>query len=122
MGIVQRRDDIGQDDEGVITYNVYIDIVDPDEELKSGMTVDVDIVTNELADVLAVPNTAVKPYQGGKSVRILNRETDELENIPVTIGIKGEIYTQILDGIQEGDEIVVSLTNDKVERSGAFGF
>lgn len=122
MGIVRRLDDIGKDDEGVITYNVYLDIVNPESELKSGMTVDVDILTNELTEILSVPNAAIKPYQGGKSVRILNRDTQELENVPVTIGVKGEKYTQILDGIEEGTEIVVSLTNDKAERTGPLGF
>lgn len=122
MGVVSRIDDIGQDSEGVITFKVYVDIVNPDDRIKSGMTVDVDILTQEIANTLAVPNAAIKPYQGGKSVRILNRDSGELENLPVIVGIKGETYTQILEGISEGQEIVVSLSNDKVKRSGPLGF
>ncbi len=122
QGAVTRVDDLGQDDEGVITYNVYIDILNFDEDLKSGMTVDVDIVTSQLSDVLSVPNTAIKPYEGGKAVRVLDRVTGEVENVPVTIGVKGEKYTQILNGVDEGTEIVVSLKNSQVERSSPFGF
>ena len=41
-------------------------ILDPDKYIKPGMSADIDIVTNELSNVLAVPNTAIKPYQKGR--------------------------------------------------------
>lgn len=121
-GIVRRIDSIGDNDQGVVTYDVYIDVTNADEAVKSGMTVDVEIETNTLENTLAVPNTALKPYQGGRAVRILNRDTNEVEYVPVTLGVRGEKYTQILDGLIEGQEIIVSLTNEQLERSSPLGF
>lgn len=120
--VVKRIDSIGHDDDGVIVYNVYLDILDPDEKLKSGMTVDVDIVTEEITNVLAVSTSAVKPYQGGRAVRIYNKQTKELEYIPVEVGVRGKKYTQILSGLEEGQRIVVALSNEQINRSGPFGF
>lgn len=120
--VVKRIDSIGHDDDGVIVYNVYLDILDPDERLKSGMTVDVDIITEEIANVVAVSTSAVKPYQGGRAVRILNKQTKELDYIPVEVGVRGKEYTQILSGLEEGQQIVVALSNDQIDRGGPFGF
>ncbi len=119
-GIVRRVDTIGTDDMGVIRYNVYIEITNPDTDLRSGMTADVEIVTNQITDVLSVPNSAVKPYQGGRAVRVINPSTKAVEYVPVEIGIRGEDRTQILKGLDEGQEIVTSLSNEQIQRSGLF--
>ncbi len=119
-GFVSRVDEIGYDDGGVMKYDVFIIIQDRDNQLKAGMTADAEIVTEKLVNVLSVPNTAVKPYEGGKAVQVVN-DKNELEFVPVIVGVRGEQRTQILEGITEGDEIVVSLTNEQVERPGLFG-
>jgi HlyD family secretion protein len=121
-GKVKRVDSIGHDSGGIIVYNVYIDILAVDTNLRSGMTVDVDIITNRLNNVLAVKNTAIKPYQGGRAVRVLNSKTGEVEYLPVTVGIKGSEYTQITKGVKEGQKIIVSLSNEKIQRGGPFSF
>src|SRR6185436_16741148 len=103
-GIVRRVDDVGTDDQGVIRYDVYIEVIDVDLRIRSGMTVDVDIVTKRLRDVLSVPNSAVKPYKGGRAVRVYDNKKREIVYKPVKVGVRGEARTQILDGVNEGDE------------------
>jgi len=120
-GIVQRVDEIGTDYNGVIKYNVYVEITDPDEKLKFGMTIDADIITNKLDKVLTVPNSSVKPYENGKAVRIVNPQTKEVKYVPVVVGIKGTKETQIIKGISEGQEIITSLKNEQIKRTGMFG-
>jgi len=122
-GIVRRVDDVGINSAGVIKYNAYVEVTDADTKLKSGMTADAKIFTNKLTDVLSVSNAAVKPYKEGKAVRIIGKEKKkEPEYIPVVIGIKGDKRTQILSGLTDGQEIIVSLTNEQIKRSGMFGF
>jgi RND family efflux transporter MFP subunit len=120
-GVVRRVDDVGTNDEGVIRYNVYIEVVDVDSRIRSGMTVDVDIVTKKLTNVLSVPNSAVKPYKGGRAVRVYDASKKEIVYKPVKIGIRGQERTQILDGIEEGKEVVTSLSNEQLKRPGPFG-
>jgi HlyD family secretion protein len=118
QGIVKRMDQIGYGDAGVVKFNAYIEINQPDAFLKSGMTVDVDIITAEAKDVLTVPNAAVKPYQGGRAVRIVDPQTSQPQFQPVEIGIKGIERTEITSGLQEGQEVITSLTNEQIERNG----
>lgn len=120
-GVVKRVDDIGTDGQGVVTYNVYIEILDADEKLKSGLTVDVDIMTKTVKNALSVPNSAVKPYQGGRAVRVVNQKTKEIDYVFVKTGIKDAERMQILEGLKEGQEIITSLTNEQVERPGLLG-
>jgi RND family efflux transporter MFP subunit len=120
-GVVRRVDDVGTNDAGVIRYNVYIEVVDVDSRIRSGMTVDVDIVTRKLHDVLSVPNSAVKPYKGGRAVRIYDASKKEIVYKPVKIGVRGEERTQILSGIEPGQEVITSLSNEQLKRPGPFG-
>ncbi len=119
-GNVTRVDEIGYDDAGITKYDVFITIQNKDELLKAGMTADAVIITKKLSNVLSVPNSSIKPYEGGKAVQILN-DKNEVEFLPVKIGVRGENYTQILEGLSEDQEIIVSLSNDQVTRPGLFG-
>ncbi len=120
QGVVNRMDTVGTNNQGVIRYNAYIEISDPDESLRPGMTTDAEIITNKISNVLSVPNAAIKPYQGGRAVRIVNPEKEEIKYIPVKIGVRGKDRTQILHGIEEGQEVVTALSNEQISRPGLF--
>ena len=121
QGRVTQVDSVGTNNAGVVTYNVSISFLNPIPQIKPGMTASVDIEVDKAEDVLSVPNSAVKPYKGGRAVRVFDKKTKQITYIPVTIGIKGEDKTQIIKGITEGQEIVSSLPNDQVKRPGLFG-
>lgn len=119
-GIVKRYDESGQISGSVTKFNVYIAVSDPDENLKSGMNADIDIFTQELEDALTVPNTAIKPYQKGRAVRIL--KNNKIEFVPVKIGVRGKENTQILEGISEGQQIILSLVSEKTTTKNPLQF
>ncbi len=118
-GTVTRVDTVGVSDQGVVRYNAYIELSDDDSQIRSGMNADATITTNKLSNVLSVPNSAVKPYQGGRAVRIEDPK-GEIKYVPVKIGVRGNTRTQILSGIQEGQEVITSIDNEKLKRSGGF--
>lgn len=120
-GKVTRYDTIGTDDQGVIRYNVYVQILNPDDDLRPGMNVDVDIITRKVSNVLSVPNAAVKPYQGGRAVRVYDQTTNDITYVPVEIGIRGKEKTEVIKGLSEGQEVVISLSNEELQRPGLFG-
>ncbi len=117
-GSVTQVDSIGTNTQGVITYNVLISIHNAPKGIKPGMTADVNIVVDKVEKVLAVPNSAVKPYKGGKAVRIPTADKKDFTYVPVEIGLKGEAKTQIIKGLQDGQEVVTALANEKVQRQG----
>jgi multidrug efflux pump subunit AcrA (membrane-fusion protein) len=118
-GTVTRVDQLGHNIAGVVTYNVYIQLKNPDELLKPEMTIDGDIITNERKDVLTVPNSAVVLYKGEKTVRVI--KGNSIDYLPVKIGIKGETLTEIVEGVKEGQQIIVALSNEKVKRPNPLG-
>jgi len=110
---------LGQDMQGIITYKVTLGFTKSDDLLRPGMTIDGDIITQQLSNVLTVPNTAIVLYKGGKTVRVVKDKN--LVYIPIKVGIVGEERTQILSGITKGQQIVVALTNEKAARPGFLG-
>jgi len=118
-GKVVRVDSVGTEKAGVVRYAAYIQIENPDEKLRPGMSVDADIKTNTAKNVLIVPNSSVKPYQGGRAVRVPG-EKGEIKFIPVNVGIRGTKNTQILKGLSEGQEVITSLSNEAIKRPGLF--
>ncbi|RLC35071.1 hypothetical protein DRH14_01655 [Candidatus Shapirobacteria bacterium] len=116
-GTVDRVDDIGTDTSGIITYGVYINLGQVEKKIKAGMTVQIDIETKRVENVLVVSNSAVKTYQGEKTVQVLDKESGGLLYIPVKIGIVGDSKTEILNGISEGDEIIIGQTTSSTKNS-----
>ncbi|MBK8903345.1 MAG: efflux RND transporter periplasmic adaptor subunit [Anaerolineaceae bacterium] len=98
---------------GVVTYLVTINIDSAQsEDLRPGMSASASIVVDEVADVLIVPNWAIR----------LNRETGEafvnlqqvdgtIEEVVVETGLRNEQFSEVLAGLSAGDTVV--LTNDR---------
>jgi multidrug efflux pump subunit AcrA (membrane-fusion protein) len=121
-GLITHVDSVGTNTQGVITYNVVVDITDPITSIRPGMTANVDISVDKVTNVLTVSNSAVKPYKGGRAVRVYNPSKKDIDYIPVEIGLKGDDKTEIVKGVSEGQEVITSLTNDQVQRSPAGPF
>ena len=109
-GLVKRVDEFGIDTCGVITYNVYLVLTETDSVIKPGMTTQVEITTQKKDNVLLVSNAAIKPYQGSKAVQIMSEQTGAAVYAPVVTGIKGDTQTEIISGLTEGQEVVISQT------------
>ncbi|NTU73112.1 HlyD family efflux transporter periplasmic adaptor subunit [Candidatus Roizmanbacteria bacterium] len=119
-GTVTRVDAIGTEEKGVVRYTAYIRISDPDGQLRQGMNVDAAINTNNKERVLAIPNAAVKPYKGGRAVRVVGKN-GVVEYRTVVTGIRGKDKTEILSGLQENQEFIISLSNEQIKRPSLFG-
>ena len=88
--------------------NVVIDLDSPREQwarLGDGYRVEARIVTWEEEDVLSVPASAVFRQGDGWGVFLLRGETVALTE--VSTGRENGLRVQILDGLEEGDRVVV---------------
>lgn len=98
--------------EGVVFYEATI-VLTGDElrsDIRSGMSADVTIITNEVGDALFVSQRAVLEESGTKYVRIPGKKTGEFEKRTVTIGMRADDgYLEILSGLREGDTIITSI-------------
>ncbi len=98
---------VGQATQGVVNFNVTVELTDPDAAVKPGMTAAVNIVVSELQDVLLVPNRAVRFRNGERVVYIL--QDGEPRPVPITLGASSETVSQVLDGdLKEGDPVILN--------------
>ena len=90
---------------GVISYYATIALSQGDPRLRSGQTAQASVVTEELRDVLAVPNSAIR-RQGGRT-QVTVQRFDGQRVVDITTGTVGDTYTQVLSGLSQGDEVVL---------------
>lgn len=77
-----------------------------------GYSADVEIVLATRANVLRVPTAAL--IEGGR-VMVLNAESGKLEERKVKIGTSNWEFTEIVEGLAEGERIVISLEREGVK-------
>jgi RND family efflux transporter MFP subunit len=80
-----------------------------DTPLKTGMTVEVNVIVRKVDDALLVPSTAVV---GG---RVFALEAGRAAARKVTLGIRGAQLTQITAGLSGGERIIVNPPSDLAE-------
>jgi multidrug efflux pump subunit AcrA (membrane-fusion protein) len=91
----------------VVTYTVTLLLDKKLEELKPGMTGNVDVIIAQKQNVLRLPVTAINPRNGRATVQVLGPE-DKLETRQVTTGLKGDDDIEITSGLNEGDRVVIT--------------
>ncbi len=119
-GHVIQTDFSGTDTQGVITYNVFIAIDNPDENIKQNMSTSLTINTAARQNVETVANAAIVPYQSGKAVQILDTK-GKLTFVPVVIGLRGFTRSEIISGVSEGTKVVLGNTQLTNNQSGGPG-
>lgn len=99
---------------GKTVFEVEVQVDDEDDLFKINNSVQMEIIVNEKADVLAVPFEAVGD-QDGQKVLYVEREGLEIM-IPVELGVRGDYKVEVTgQGLQDGDTVRVY-----VEGAGAF--
>ena len=95
----------------VVKYTVIISAPNPDLKLFPGMTANVTIVTEEQTG-LAIPAEALNfapDGQKSKKDEVWIKNGDDMRPQPVKAGMSDVAYVIIEEGLQEGDEVVLSV-------------
>lgn len=94
--------------QGVVYYNTKIILDSQDPRIKPGMTANIEIITAESEDTLAVPNQAVKKENSNTYVEILiDEKTLEIKKINVETGLRGNTHTEIKNGLSGGENVII---------------
>jgi HlyD family secretion protein len=121
---------------GVVTYSAVVEVDNPDEKLRPGMTATVTIKTKEAKSALRIPNAALRykptppmgpngkpvpqppepPLQKGSGrVWLLTNEKpgeEKTEQKIINIGITDGINTEVVNGIPANAKLVTDETDD----------
>lgn len=96
---------VGVEQQGIVNFNVTVELEDHDAQVKPGMTAAVNIVVTQLENVLIVPNRAVRVMEGKRVVYILSG--GQLEMIEIELGDSSDFYSEVADGDLEAGDVIV---------------
>jgi len=87
---------------------VYVQITNPQNQLRSGMFAEAQLIVKTKAGVLALPQNAIRKDGNGAYVYVV--EADVLARKTVTIGMSGrsgdDYMTEVLSGIDFGTQVI----------------
>jgi HlyD family secretion protein len=108
-GTVQRIAQIADENTAVIKYAVRV-VPDPTTQpLKVNMTANAVFTVRDVKNVLRVPNQYLRIDRANKTITVNRVNADgSLTEIPVTLGLEGTDYSEVLSGLDEGDTIALS--------------
>jgi RND family efflux transporter MFP subunit len=100
---------------GIVSYATTITLENPSAELKDGMSATAEVVVERRDDVLLIPNRYIRGTLGNPMVVVLvDGQQEERE---ITLGLSDGINTEVLSGLEEGEEVVLPAAQ---ERQGGF--
>jgi len=108
-GNVTKISPMGVEKDNVTTFEVRVSIDNPGGELKANMTANAEILLDEHKGVLTVPENAVM-YDNQKKATVEipdKKEKEGKRKISVTVGLSNGSVTEILNGLKEGDQVVL---------------
>ena len=122
--------------ESVVTYEVVILAENPELKLKPRLTANISIYTEEKHDVLLVQSKALRfkpefPLVGKKDIvrdcagqnKLWTKSGNTFTAMPVETGISDGVYTEIKGGTEEGTEVVLGASLNKMPgKGGKYGF
>lgn len=107
-GTVTYVSPVSEADTDVVTYRVRVSFPDSDSRVKVGMTADLEIVTESKSDILVVPNTALTTRGERHVVLMMDPQSERPRPIQVKTGMTDGTHTEILSGLEEGQQIVAN--------------
>ncbi|MBE0477517.1 efflux RND transporter periplasmic adaptor subunit [Candidatus Aerophobetes bacterium] len=92
--------------DGVVSFEVTVELSNKEGMLKPGMSTEVQIITTQKTDVLLVPREAIRIEEGQTFVMVREGEKETLKK--VRTGLISVNFTEIIEGLKDGDKVLVS--------------
>lgn len=89
-------------------YAVTIEIIDPPEIIRTGMTAAVEVFIQQLPDATQVPIQALYEH-GGKMYSLVKKGPTEFETREVKIGATNDTMVNIVSGLELGETAILNL-------------
>ena len=106
--------------QGVVNFDVTVELTDPDEKIKPGMTSAVNIVVSQIEDVLLIPNRAVRVENGERVVYVLREGM--IESVKVRLGVSSETHSEVIESVLKPGDLIVLNPPIVFDMTGPPGF
>ncbi len=111
-GTVTALAQVGEvDANGIVSYALTAAIDPAGTRAAAGMTVRLDIITERVADVLVIPNEAVR-IEGGKQVVDVLEDSGAVRTAHVTLGVTDGSTVEVAGGLTAGQRVVLPGSGD----------
>jgi HlyD family secretion protein len=97
--------------EGVTLFQVRVGLDTGQEQLRSGLNVDLTFLGDQVGNALMVPTVAIVTEKGNTGVLVPD-ERNKPQFRPVTIGAQVKDQTQIMEGVKQGERIFLNPPKD----------
>ena len=105
--------------QGVVNYDVLIDVTTNNVPIKAGMTANANVQVARQENVLLIPTRSIRAQGSKRLVTIL--ENNELKEVVVTLGLSNDQETEILSGLTEGAQVLTIALPSSAPRFSGFG-
>jgi HlyD family secretion protein len=108
-GRVTQISPMGVEKDNVTSFEVRVSIENPGKQLKANMTANAEIVLDEHPKALILPEAAVT-YDAQKNASVdvaVPGAKNGRKKVPVKVGIGNGSKIEILEGVKEGDKVVL---------------
>ena len=108
-GVVTKISPMGVEKDNVTTFEVRVSIDNPGGELKAEMTANAEIILDEHKSVLQIPEGSILyDKDRNASVEVPDAKGKEgKRKIAINIGISNGAKTEVLKGLNEGDQVIL---------------
>lgn len=89
------------------TGEVWVEAANHGSSLRPGMSVEASIVAESVKDALLIPSVALLPSEGGEELVMVVGSDSVVHEHRIQIGIQEDKETQVLKGLEAGDQVVV---------------
>ncbi|WP_231515389.1 efflux RND transporter periplasmic adaptor subunit [Herbidospora cretacea] len=105
-------------EDNVVSYSATITLTDVPDQVRLGQTASVSVVVERADDVLTLPSAVITTAGGRSTVTVLEngRQTVRV----VETGVRGTTGTEIVSGLQEGDQVVRPVVTPTGQTGGFF--
>ena len=109
IGVLAERTQSGS---GEKTFRLIVDLDQPDERLRPGMTARVEIQSGSVDDAILLPLQALWENDGQSWCWVV-RHGEELERREVRIGLRSHQLAEVIDGLAAGERVSLVGPQDK---------
>jgi HlyD family secretion protein len=89
----------------IVTFEAHLSFDSQGLPVLTGMTANAELTAVEQEDVLLVPNWAIVSDRETGTYYVNRVDGDKLTRVNVTIGLRDARYTEIMSGLEQGDQV-----------------
>lgn len=105
---------VGQEEDGIISYDVDLSLAVDDPRVRVGMTAEAEMIVQQESDVLVIPNQYVRVDRRTNRAFVNIVLPDEtVQEREIELGLQGQEFSEVVSGLNEGDRVAVDLEGER---------